>query len=369
MPNDFTDVTPYLSAAAVPILQAWSVMPRLTNRDIEVIAQQQGDVINVTVPGSLAVTDVVPSNVIPTPQSSTPSKVPVALDQWKKVDFYLTDKEMHEIVAGVIPRQAEEAVEKIARYVDSYLLGFYVDFYGMAGTPGTTPFANEKPTDATALRRVLNNQLCPLPNRHVVFNADAEANALGVTAFANAEWHGDPAAILEGKLNMRIGFQWWMDQNVPTHTAGSAATWAVDGAQLAGISTVTIAGGTGTFNLGDIVTFAGHGQTYTVLASTATTLTIRPPLQEDVADTEVIAVAADHVANIAFTPEAFAFAVRTLQNPPSGLGVMSSSVIDEVSGLAIRVQVRYGHYETIWSYDILYGGAVVRPEFGCRLAG
>jgi hypothetical protein len=341
----------------------------LVNRDIEETAAQQGETINVGVMGSLAVTDVTPSATVPTPQNVVFTKVPVDLDQWKKVDFSLTDKEMHEIAEGNFPRVAQEAVSKLAKYVDQYLLGMYKEFYGVAGTAGTTPFDDEKPTDATQLRKVLNNQLCPLENRHCVFNADAEANALNVPAFANAEWHGDPQAIIEGKLNMRVGFQWWMDQNVFYHTAGTAASFTVTALETVGETVLGLTAGTGTFNVGDIITFANHSQTYTVLNWSSPNITIRPPLQMAVPATTAVAVTASHVANIGFAPQAFAFAVRTLQSPPAQLGVMSSTALDEVSGLAIRVQVRYGHFETIWSYDILYGGAVVQPECGARLLG
>jgi hypothetical protein len=369
MANSLADITPVLVANAVQVLRTNSVLPRLVNRDIEQTAVQQGETINVGIAGALTVTDVNPSNVIPAPQNVVFTKVPVDLDQWKKVDFSLTDKEMHEIANGNFPRVAEEAVSKLAKYVDQFLLGMYKEFYGTAGTAGTVPFTNEKPTDAANLRKVLNNQLCPLENRHCVFNADAEASALGVPAFANAEWHGDPQAIIEGKLNMRLGFQWWMDQNVFYHTAGTAATFTVTALEAIGETVIGVTAGTGTFVVGDIVKFANHSQTYTVLAYGGGNLTVRPPLQVAVPATTAITVTASHVANIGFAPQAFAFAVRTLQSPPEALGVMSSTALDDVSGLAIRVQVRYAHFETIWSYDILYGGAVVQPECGARLLG
>ena len=369
MANSFADITPILVAQAVQVLRTNSVMPRLVNRDIEETAAQQGETINVGVVGALTVTDVTPSNTIPVPQSAVFTKVPIDLDQWKKVDFSLTDKEQHEIAACNFPRVAEEAVSKLAKYVDQFLLGMYKEFYGTAGVAGTTPFDDEKPTDATQLRKVLNNQLCPLENRHCVFNADAEANALNVPAFANAEWHGDPQAIIEGKLNMRIGFQWWMDQNVFYHTTGSAAGFTVTALEAIGETVIGVTAGTGTFNVGDIIKFANHTQTYTVLVGGAGPLTIRPPLQVAVPATTAITSTASHVANIGFAPQAFAFAVRTLQSPPGELGVMSSTALDDVSGLAIRVQVRYAHFQTIWSYDILYGGAVVQPECGARLLG
>jgi len=370
MANDFSLVTPKLIAAAVKVLRENSIMPRLVNTDISEQAAMQGSSIDVPIPGELAITDVIPSNDIPVPNSVAPTVVNIPLDQWKKVDFHLTDKDRLEVVKNnLIPNQVEDAVKKIANFVDSFLLGKYVEFYGKHGTGGTTPFSNEKPTDAAQLRKVLNNQLAPMSPRHVVFNADADASALSVPAFANAEWHGDNEAILLGKLNMRLGFQWWMDQNVPEHEAGDAAGFLVNGTFSIGDSTIGKDTGTGSYNVGDLVTFAGHTQTYTVLSDAGATFVIRPGLQVAPADDAVITAIGDHVANIGFHPDAFAFASRPLQQIEAGLGVISDVAVDDISGLAIRVQLRYEHYMMIWSYDILFGGEVVRPELGARLLG
>lgn len=374
MSNDLSAVTPKIIAAAVPVLRENSVMPRLVNTDISDDAKKRGNTVDVPIPSEFVVTDVVPSTnpSITTPQDLTPTTVPVSLNRWKHVPFGLSDKEILEIVDNnIIPEEMKACVKAIVNDVDQYLLSKYVEFYGFHGTPGTTPFEDEKPIDAAQIRKVLNNQLAPLEPRHVVFDADAEANALAVPAFSNAEWHGDPEAIIKGKLNMRLGFSWWMDQNVQTHTAGTMASRVTSGVTALGATTVLVTGGSGDPVVGDIITFANHTQSYVVTGDivAGTSFSVRPPLQVAVPDANAITPLGDHVANIAFHPQAFAFATRPLQQVQAGLGVITEVVVDDISGLAIRLQVKYGNYMTVWSFDILYGGEVVRPELGARLVG
>lgn len=372
MANILIDVTPKLIAAAVPVLRRNSVMPRLVNTNISAQAAEQGATVDVPIPHDFVVQPVVASHIIAAPQDMTLQTVPVPLDEWHYVPFHLTDQEMVEIVDNnVIPTQFEAMIKALADFVDDFLLGLYVEFFGYFGVPGQTPFSNGELADGTGIRKILNDQLAPMDPRHVVMDTAADAAALALTAFANAEWHGDPTAILKGRLNERLGFQWWMNQGVKTHTTGAASGWLQSGGASVDDTLIPITGGSGNFNVGDLVHFANHTQSYVVTSTVNTvSITIRPPLQDAVPDTTVITSVASHVANLAFHPQAFAFAVRPLAHVQDGLGVITQVLTDtDVSGLSIRLQVRYQHYMTIWSGDILFGGAVVRPELGARFLG
>lgn len=384
MANVLTDIIPILLAQGLQILRGATVMPRLVNNDFANTPSQKGDTINVWIPSAATVADVVPSASPYQAPDSQGVRVPIPLDRWRHSGFFLTDKEQEEIAGGFKNRKAEEAVKVLANDVNGFLLSQYKNIYGFVGTPGTTPFASDV-TAATGARATLNRQLAPLTDRRFVMDVNAEANALGLQQFTSAEKVGSNTAIIEGTLGRRLGFDFAMDQQVPTHisTALSAGNATVNGAQAAGVGstdggrtgTVSIAKATNASNLvaGDIITFAGDAQTYTVLANVTlavgnTTVQIAPALQSAKAGGEVMSLKATHVVNLAMHRDCIAFASRPLQAAKDNT-VEMMSIADPISGIALRLEVTRQYKQWLWDFDILYGGKCVRPELGVRVAG
>lgn len=374
--NTVTNVIQQLLAQGLLALRENAQMPRLVNRGYESTAGEKGSTIDVPIPSAITAQAVTPSYVPPDDAGISPTNVSIALDQWYEAPFFLTDKELLEVQEGTIPMQASEAIKAIANNVDAYLFALYAEVYGFAGTAGTTPFGTDL-TEYLDARKVLNNQLAPMDPRYCVIDADAEANALGLRAFQDASFRGDADGIIRGQIGEKLGAMWVMDQNAPTHTAGTASGATTDAAgYAAGVSTVTLASaGTGTILVGDIITFANHAQTYAVTTgdsdvSNGGSISFTPALQTALpGSAQAITVKATHVVNLAFHRDAIALASRPFAGAdPMGLGTFMSAV-DPVSRLALRLEVSRQHKRTRFSYDILYGAQLVRPELASRLAG
>lgn len=378
MANVLDDVIPQLLAQGLMALREQAVMPRLVNRGYEELAGRRGSTIDVPIPSAMETQDVVPSATPGTPQYIAPTTVPIVLDQWKYNDFSLTDKNMLEIMEGVVPMQASEAVKTLGNTVDTFLLNFGRMFYGVAGTAGVTPFASGTTLDAARLRVALNNQLAPMDPRYVVFNADAEGSALQVRAFQDASFGGGVSALLEGTINYKLGFRWFMDQNVPSWTAGTGTNFLVN--LLAGYDvgdkTIAIDTGTGTLLVGDVIYFAGHTQTYVITEGTsgAGSISFEPGLVAEIADGEALFCPGDtggigdHVMNIGFHRDAIAFATRPLAGS-SHPGAVIDTLTDDVTGLTLRLEMSRQTAQDNWRFDMLYGANVVRRELGARLLG
>ena len=45
------------------------------------------------------------------------------------------------------------------------------------------------------------------------------------------------------------------------------------------------------------------------------------------------------------------------------------SAVDPISGIALRLEVSRQYKQTTFSYDVLGGGALVRPALACKIAG
>jgi hypothetical protein len=370
--NTLSPIIPKLLAQGLLALRQMAIMPRVVNRGYEGTAGEKGSMVEVPIPSAIAAAAVTPANVPPTTADIAPTVVQIALDQWYEAPFYLTDKDFLEVERGVLPMQASEAVKALANNADNYILSKYKEIYGYAGTAGTTPFAADV-SAYTAARTVLNKQLAPLDPRFVVLGPDAEGNALGLRAFQDASFTGNLDGIINGQINNKLGARWLMDQNIPTHTAGTASGYQTNGSQSLGATTILVDTGANAFLAGDIITFSTHAQTYTIVSAAGgppnTSIVISPPLQLALADNVVITSKATHVVNLVLHRDCIAFASRPFAgSDPMGIGNFLSAA-DPVSGLTLRLEVTREFKRTRFSYDILYGAKTVRPELGCRLAG
>jgi hypothetical protein len=393
MANDITAIAGKIIARGLLALREQAVMPRLVNFDWGMEVAQKGDTISVPLPSPETAGDVVPGPIPATPQDQTISTTPIVLDQWKKADFNLTDKQIGEIDMNTnfLPMQASEAIRSLANLVNAGVLANYKGVYGYVGTAGTTPFAigsgsfANPPTDATNVRKQLNKQLAPPMDRRLVLDPDAEAQALNLPSLANFEQTGDPAVKIEGRLGRKFGFDWYYDNQIPTHTVGSITTGLIAKAatpQAIGLKAIvcTTAASTGAIALkkGDLILFAGDLQVYVVTAdatqasaATDVTVNISPGKKVALVGSEAVTLkaTANHVVNLGFHRDAFAFATRPVAANVFSGGNLISQLTDPQTGISLALEIRRAFHMTIWEFSILYGTALIRPELAVRLAG
>tara|TARA_Y100000361_G_C11154906_1_gene343478 strand:- start:925 stop:2064 length:1140 start_codon:yes stop_codon:yes gene_type:complete len=379
MANTITNILPKILARGLLALREQAVMPRLVNLDYSNESAQKGDTIDVPIPSSLTVSDTVPSNVLEAPADSAPTKVQISLNNWKKVNFHLTDKQLVDIDKNehFIPMQMSEAVRALSNQINLTVLQEFKGVYGFVGTAGTTPFGSNV-TDATNARKVLNQQLCPRDNRRMVLDFDAEANALALAEFQRVNESGDLNVKREGEIGRKFGFDIFTDDQIVTHTAGGSGTPLVNGALAVGDTSVAIDGMSGTsgFVVGDVVTFAGHAQTYAITvaptaSSGAQTVTVSPAIKAIVADNASVTKKASHAVNLAFHRDAFALAMRPLTSETAGdaYGNNIVSMTDPVTGLSMRLEVYRQYKQVVYELDALWGVKLIRPEYAVRIAG
>lgn len=397
MANNLTAVTPKLLAMGLMALRQNAIVARLVNRRYEALSGEKGSTIDVPIPSAIAVQNVSPGPTPPSTADVAPTSVPVQLNSWKEAPFYMTDKDVMEAMEGIFPMQASEAVKALANQVDADLLALATSFYSQVGTAGTAffPTGDNKndTTNALAVRRLLNNTLAPQTDRHFIMDPTVESEALAQRAYQDMSWNGDMDAIINGRLNQRHGFAWWMDQNVPVNTSGViTGTITPAGTTAIGATSVTIDVGAGEstgLKVGDVIVFSNHSQQYVITGGTAAgvtvtgadatkTITIAPALQAQVVAATTIKLdnlgtavgsqgtAVNYTLGMAFQRDAIAFATRPLAPTPDGLGVITDYTVDPLSGLTLRLQITHEHKRLRWSWDILYGLAVIRRELGCR---
>ena len=380
MANSLTNVIPQLLAQGLMALRQQSIMPRLVNRSYDSMAAQSGSTIDIPIPSSITANAVVPGTTSQAVSDLSPTKATITLNQWYEAAFNLTDEELKNVEENnLMPMQASEAIKALANKVDTYIMNLASSATNgvsqNGGTAGTTPFASN--LDAyLAARKELNNSAAPMDDRYCVINADAEAEALSLEAFQNAAWRGDTDGIIRGQIGQKLGATWVVDQNVQTHinANGTPTGFLVNNGAgyAAGITSMVIDTGSNNPAVGDIFTVAGDTTSHVVTAGTSTLITFTPGLGAAVADNAALtftASAAAFARNLLFHRDAFAFASRPLEDGMMVGGDNVMSNVDPVSGLSLRVEVTREFKQTRVSYDILYGGALVRPELASLILG
>jgi len=378
--NTYSDLLPKLWYMAVERVRLNSVMPRLVLNLSDNIAGTPGD--KVSIPDQVTgVTRAVVHDINPVdPTNLTLTKTDLTLDNWREAPFTIDDKMAAEVVDGTVPRVLQSYSDALADYIDQQIMAVYTGVYN-CGAPdpiadGTTPvdpaFAIDSTNNPTGFRAVgeagtLLDQLgAPVSERKVVLSPRDNWDASFLGPFLKANERGDTEGIRGRQIGFKIGMDWWMDQNIPTHTSGTLARTA---AQTLTAGTGNVGDTSHTFSgtittaltvaVGDIIKFNNHNQTYvnnTLVTSTTNALVVSsfsPALKVAVTSANSAEILPSHKVNLMFHRDAIAFASR----PFAGIG--SNPYIfqgfDEVSGLNLRIEYQRQNKQDYISLDALFG--------------
>ncbi len=390
MANTFSSLIPQiLKSVGLPTLRENAIMTRLINTSVANVEGQVGQTVDVPIPTARTVRTVVPSASGPTNQDSTLSVVQVTLNNWRESTFYMTDKQMEETAAGAVPMQAQEALKALINDVEDKIFTDVKEVYKHSGSAGTTPFSTNLAAFKDARVRLNKGSLggagpASVQDRRVVLGPDAEGNALVLGQFLKADERGDQGGIITGNIGMKLGSQWFMDQNVKTFSnlvslnKVTAVVSKVAYTALATTVTMDRATLTGKLKKGALFTITGLARQFVVTAtvtaaSNAIAVAISPALGAALASNITITFASPNksseVANLHFHRDAFALASRPLgRSRFTGEGGFQT-IVDPVSGLVVRLEVRRQWRQVTWAWDILFGTKLTRPELCARVLG
>lgn len=371
-----------------------SLRPKLNfiaqaNRDYKAEVAQKGDVINIPRDEESQASDVTPagnrSDALP---SDSFGNDQMRITQWKEVTFSLNDKERRNIDenAHYLPTVVHSKVRALAEAAESRVASKYTEVYHFAGAAGTTPYTTNQ-AGLVAANKILNDNHNEHGDRAFIMGTAVEEKALMLNMFSDVSQAGDGDVKTDGTMGQKFGYNHVVSTFIPTHTLGATTGSSVlaAGAQTAanansvdsdtGVRTTTLAvdGLTGQPVAGDKFTIAGDTQQYVVKSSTtlsgdASTLTIEPALQEDVADDAELTFVGSHVANVVMHRRALTFAQRDLEHD-SATNAAISQMTDPVSGLSLRIEAQRAHKADVYSMDMLYDAKYVNPESAVILLG
>jgi len=339
----------------------------------------RGQTISIARPSSFTAEDA-PS----TAQNIVTGTVDITLSNWKEVKFELTDKELAWTTERIIAEHITPAAIALAENVDDALCGLAKQVpwhYDLNATPGSVV------ADVTGPRAVLFGNGVPMKdprNLHFMVDGTMENGLLANSAFTTFNGAGSEgqSSQITGALGQRFGMGFFANQNVASHTKGTASTGtlAVNGTPALGATTINLdaVSVTGTLVPGDTFVIAGNTQRYAITntvtagSNAFAAVTFTPGLAAAPSDDAVVTVSLDnHTMNLAFHRNFAALAMAPLPEMGNELGAKVQTVTDPITGLSIRSRIFYvGDTSTVKvALDILYGYKLLDGNLAVRARG
>lgn len=346
------------------------------------------------------------------PQSLTETFVNVVLDTQLGVDCEFSTADMTLKIDEFSDRILKPQIAQLANQVDDRGLQLATQANMAYGTPGT---AITTPAGYLTAGAKLKEAAAPMGSWCIVINPQQEVDIVnGLVTYFNPQQE-IARQYRKGLMGTAFGFEWYMDQNVYTHTTGAygAATPLMNGATVDGATSLVTDGwvsGASTVKAGDVLQVAGvyavnpqnyrstgRLQDFLVTAdATASGVNMTIPvsvwgtsLQSTGVNQNISALPADNAAitmfgkgtgnlaaisstatpqGLAFHPD-FATLVSADLYMPKGVD-MGARKSDRQLGFSMRYIRDYDGVtdQLISRFDILFGWAMLRPELVCRIA-
>jgi hypothetical protein len=330
-------------------------------------------------------------------EDATETFVPVTLTTQYHVDISASTADFALSIDDFSKRFLQPAVAKIANKIDTDGLALADAVYNTVGSIGA---ANTLKTYLEAAAK-LDYEATPRDqDRAVVIGPYAQALLVDQLKGLFNDTTEVASQYKNGTMGRTAGYKFSMDQNVRLHTFGSGVGNAVivNGASQVG-ATLTVSGLTGNLKAGDTFTIAnvygvnpvslqstGKLRQFVVLADVAnagTSLTISPAIVGPGSPYQTVTALPANSAALTFIGAAApgttvelglafhknAFTLVTADLPLPGGVDMAARASDDQLGISVRIIRDYlpATDELVTRLDVLYGWAVLRPEFAVKI--
>jgi len=319
---------------------------------------------------------VTPSMTIPEGDDQTVDNKTFSLNKIANVQIPWTGEDMKHVNNGsgfdtIYGDQIAQAMRVITNQIEADVnVEAYKNSSRNIGTAGTTPFGSNFDSVAE-LRQILVDNGAPMDGQStLVINTAAGTKLRNLAQLQKANEAGGSQLLRQGTLLDLQGIMIKESAGVQAHTAGTGASYLLNGALSVGDTTVTVDTGSGTILAGDVVTIGNHKYTVKTALGGGTFTIGEVGIVEAAADNLAITVAGDRTANVCFHKNAIELAVRPLENPFGGDAADDMVVVqDPMSGLVYQISAYKGYKKAMFDITVLYDVKAWNEDFIAGLMG
>lgn len=319
--------------------------------------------------------NITPAMSLPSASDQTVDNKSLTITKQRAFKFSWTGEEQKSMDAG--PGYLTIEQDQIAQAIRAAVNEVEVDVATAAyqgasrayGTAGTTPFATNL-ADTAQIKKILDDNGAPNSDRHLIIDTTAGAAMRTLTQLTKANEAADTTLLRQGVLLDVHGFAIRESAQIQTPTAGTGASYQLNGAHSAGATTISVDTGTGTILAGDVVTI--NSVKYVVASAlSGGSFTINAPgLRTALSDNTAVTVNAAAARNVAFSRNAIVLATRLPAVPKQGdLAILREVITDARTGLSFELAVYPGYRMNVYEIGLCWGVTVFKNEHVATLLG
>lgn len=390
MANEFLNTSLITREILSVLRQRFTFLNRINMEyrdDFAVNGAKIGDTLNIRVPTNQKVRD----GRIMDAGNMVDRTVPLSITDQSGVDLVFNSADRALKIDDFRARYLEQPLARLASTIESRVMSRALPYAAnfVANADGKLDLK-----DALLANKMLTDNLAPR-ERFMLTNTSGTVQVIDQLKGLFNSQSELKRQYEEGLMGRAAGFDWYETSIMPAQAYGTSAipgTYDINGAVTEGSTSIPVDTGTGTLRAGQHVTFAnvyavnpatlestGVLRTFVVTADYAGgagNLQISPAIRASGAEQNVTALPADGAdvvvlgatgqtgVNLGFARDFVTFASVDLPLPPNKDA--SRATIGGPRGLSVRM---VNDYDTINDQflsrvDILWGSAVLRPEFG-----
>lgn len=323
---------------------------------------------------SATAADISESMTIPEGSDQTIDNKTMTISKARSVQIPWTGEDMRHVNNGagyetIYGDQLSQAMRTLTNEVESDLsTAAYQGASRAIGTAGTTPFASNFDTVATARQIIVDNGGVTNDGRlALVMNSSAGTKMRNLASLNQVNTSGGSDLLRQGVLLDLQGVSMRESAQVKAHTKGTGTSYVVNNAatEAIGQTVITLDGGSGTIIAGDCVTFNGDANIYVVQTALAggDIVLNAPGLIAAAANDAALTVGNDFTANVMFHQSALELAMRAPAIPGGEDAAVDAMLVqDPHSGLVFEIRVYKGYRKQMIEVAATWGVKAWKSE-------
>lgn len=328
-----------------------------------------------------AATDITPGVTSPDDGEQTFGSTPLTITKARRVPFRWNGEQQKALnnggpgYAALRNSQMVQAMRTLTNEMElDTVRAAYLASSRAYGTAGTTPFASGV-GDSAQVRKILDDNGCPLGSRVGIIDTSAGANLRTNTQLTKANEAGTTMTLRDGELIDMHGISYHESAAVSQVTKGTGASYTSNTTGYAiGATDITLITGTGTVLAGDIVTFAGDTNQYVVAVGTAAAGVISlaaPGLRKALATSAVaMTIVNSSTRNVVFHQSSLILATRAPALPEEGDAAADRMIItDPRSGISFEVSMYPQYRQMLYEVAVAWGVKGIKSAHSAVLLG